>query len=307
MALSQGEILAGKYRIESLLGEGGMGAVYLATNTVLQKKVALKVMNTRFAAVPAAVERFLREAVAASRVSHPSIVQVFDAGEHDRAPWIAMEFLEGESLGARLERGPMSLEEVLKMASGVLSALAEVHEEGIIHRDLKPDNIFLAKARGVEWIPKVLDFGVAKDTSESQLSKLTATGAVVGTAYYLSPEQAKGLADIDARTDVYAMGVVLFECLSGEMPYLADTITQLIAKMFTENPRALHEVAPHVPRPIADVVSTCIDLDRGKRSRQRAVFSARSSRRRRRSRAPSRRPEIRASWASRRPRSRCSR
>ena len=266
MALNEGDILASKYRIERELGEGGMGAVYVATNLVLQKRVALKVMNERFASVPAAVERFLREAVAASRVSHSGIVQVFDAGEHEKKPWIAMELLEGESLGERLERGgPMSVEDVLKMADGALSALAEVHEEGIIHRDLKPDNIFLAKMRGGDWVPKVLDFGVAKDTSDGQLSKLTATGAVVGTAHYLSPEQAKGLADIDARADVYAMGVVLFEALSGRMPYEAETITQLIAKMFTEDPRSLHAVAPHVPKPVADVVSTCLEQDRTKR------------------------------------------
>ena len=161
MALNQGDILAGKYRIERLLGEGGMGAVYVATNQVLQKRVALKVMNERFASMPAAVERFLREAVAASRVSHPGIVQVFDAGQHEMRPWIAMELLEGESLGARLERGPMPLSDVLKMAEGTLSALAEVHDEGIIHRDLKPDNIFLARTRGGDWVPKVLDFGIA--------------------------------------------------------------------------------------------------------------------------------------------------
>ncbi len=265
MALNEGEILAGKYRIERLLGEGGMGAVYVVTNTVLQKRVAMKVMSERFAAVPAAVERFLREAVAASRVSHPSIVQVFDAGEHEGAPWIAMEMLEGESLGERLERGPMSVQEVLDMADGVLSALAEVHDDGIIHRDLKPDNIFLARRRSGGWVPKVLDFGVAKDMSDGQLSKLTATGAVVGTAHYLSPEQAKGLPDIDARADVYAMGVVFFEALSGRMPYEAETITQLIAKMFTEAPMRLDQVAPGVPPPLVDVVSTCLEQDWDKR------------------------------------------
>ncbi|HJL20004.1 MAG TPA: serine/threonine-protein kinase, partial [Sandaracinaceae bacterium LLY-WYZ-13_1] len=258
-------MIAGKYRIEKLLGEGGMGAVYVAINQVLQRRVGLKVMNERFASVPAAVQRFHREAIAASRVSHPSIVQVFDAGSHEGKPWIAMEMLEGESLGDRLERGPMPLDDVVRMASGVLSALAEVHEEGIVHRDLKPDNIFLAATRGGGWVPKVLDFGVAKDTSEGQLSKLTATGAVVGTAYYLSPEQAKGLPDIDARTDVYAMGVVLFECLSGDMPFEAETITQLIAKMFTEAPRPLAAVAPNVPQAIADVIDTCLEQDREQR------------------------------------------
>jgi outer membrane biosynthesis protein TonB len=262
MNFDAGQVLAGKYRIERLLGEGGMGAVYIAENQVLQKRVALKVMNERFAAVPQAVERFLREGVAASRVSHPSIVQVFDAGEHDGKPWLAMELLRGESLGERLERGPMDLEELLRMARGTLSALAAVHAEGIVHRDLKPDNIFLAENRDGTFTPKVLDFGIAKDTSDGQLSKLTATGAVVGTAYYLSPEQAKGLPDIDARADIYAMGVVFYECLTGQMPYEAETITQLIAKMFTERPRHLSEVGPDVPVPIAQVVMTCLDPER---------------------------------------------
>ncbi|MFK7987683.1 MAG: TonB family protein [Sandaracinaceae bacterium] len=264
MALSEGQLIAGKYRIERLLGEGGMGAVYVATNTVLQREVALKVMTERFAAVPEAVERFHREAIAASRVTHPSIVQVFDAGAHDGKPWIAMELLDGQSLGERLdEHGSMSLDETMKMAGGVLAALAEVHDEGIVHRDLKPDNVFLAKVRGgTDFVPKVLDFSITKDTSGEKLNKLTATGAVVGTAYYLSPEQAKGLPDIDARADVYAMGVVFFECLSGRMPYEADTITQLIAKMFTEAPPPLSSVAPNVPKPVADVVDTCLLPDR---------------------------------------------
>ncbi|MEQ8458971.1 MAG: TonB family protein [Sandaracinaceae bacterium] len=275
MALNEGQVLAGKYRIERLLGEGGMGAVYVATNTVLQRKVALKVMNERFASVPAAVERFHREAIAASKVSHPSICQVFDAGQHEGKPWIAMEMLEGESLAERIERGPMSVDEVVRMASGALSALAEVHDEGIVHRDLKPDNIFLARSRSGSWVPKVLDFGVAKDTSEGQLNKLTATGAVVGTAYYLSPEQAKGLPDIDPRTDVYAIGVVLYECLSGHMPYEAETITQLIAKMFTEEPRPLDMVAPDVPKQVAAVVNRCLAQEREDRFQTaRALLAA---------------------------------
>ncbi len=127
MALKEGDVLAGKYRVERQLGEGGMGAVFIATNTVLQRQVALKVMTGSFALVPAAVERFHREAIAASRVSHPSIVQVFDAGNHEGQPWIAMELLDGESLGDRLMRGPLSLDEVMMMARGALSALAEGH------------------------------------------------------------------------------------------------------------------------------------------------------------------------------------
>ncbi|MBZ0119069.1 MAG: serine/threonine protein kinase, partial [Sandaracinaceae bacterium] len=273
--MEPGSVVAGKYRIESLLGEGGMGSVFLATNQVLHKRVALKLMSRRFVEVPEAGERFLREGIAAARVSHASIVQVFDAGVHEGLPWMAMELLEGETLSQRLARGPLSLDETLVLARGVLSALFEVHSVGIVHRDLKPENIFLARAAGGGWVPKILDFGVAKDTSDNQLSKLTATGAVVGTAFYLSPEQAKCMPDIDARTDLYAMGVVLFEALSGQYPYEAQTVTQLVAKMFTESPRRLLDVAPHVPPPISDVVATCLASDRDKRFQSaRALLSA---------------------------------
>ncbi len=266
MALQSGELLAGKYRIERLLGEGGMGAVYVATNLVIEREVALKVMNERFASMPEAVERFQREAVAASRVSHPGIVQVFDAGSHDGKPWIAMELLEGESLGQRLARGPFGLDDVLRVARGVLSALAEVHDAGIIHRDLKPDNIFLATVHGGgDWTPKILDFGIAKETANADHGKLTITGTLVGSACYLSPEQALGRTDIDARADVYAMGVVLYECLAGRRPFDAATISQLVAKMFTEAPPPLAHVAPDVPVAMAEVVDLCLAHDRERR------------------------------------------
>jgi len=257
MPLSPGQLVAGKYCVERLLAEGGMGAVYIAENRVLQKRVAIKVMSEGFSAIPGATERFLREGIAASRVSHPAIVQVFDAGEHEGAPWLAMELLEGMSLGERVEtRGPLPLLELMHVCRGVLPALAAVHEQGLIHRDLKPDNIFLATIAGGGFQPKLLDFGVAKDT-RGGVNKLTATGAVVGTASYLAPEQARG-AEIDARTDIYAMGAVIYEALSGRLPYEADTLTQLVAKMFTESPVPLEQVSPTTPPAICAVVSHCL-------------------------------------------------
>jgi serine/threonine-protein kinase len=232
MALNESQILAGKYRIEKLLGEGGMGAVYIATNQVLQRKVALKVMTSRFASLPAAVERFHREAITASKVSHPSIVQVFDAGSHEGSPWIAMELLEGESLAERLERGPLSLEEVMKMANGALSALAEVHAEGVVHRDLKPDNVLLIDREGDPFFVKLLDFGLARSQS---LTRLTETGMIVGTIGYLAPEQITDQISTPA-SDVYALGVVMYEMLTRQPPFPGDSPVVVIRQILEEEP-----------------------------------------------------------------------
>jgi len=265
MSLVPHQILADKYQLERLLGQGGMGAVYVAMNLALQRRVALKVMNDEFAAKPDAVERFHREAIAASRVSHPSIVQVFDAGRFEGKPWISMELLDGESLAHRLQRGRMTVDEAVAMATGILSALEEVHREGVIHRDLKPDNIFLAYHRDGTWTPKILDFGVAKVAREDGLHRLTMTGAVVGTALYLAPEQAQGVRDIDARIDVYAMGVVLCECLSGQRPYDVKSLGELIGKMLSEPPRSLGTLAPDLPAELVPVVDRCLAFDRAER------------------------------------------
>ncbi|MCZ7679768.1 MAG: serine/threonine protein kinase [Sandaracinaceae bacterium] len=254
--LAPGQIVAGKYRVDRLLGRGGMGAVYVATNLVLEKQVALKVMGGGFLANPDWVQRFFREGVAASKVRHPGVVSVFDAGEHDGAPWMAMELLEGESLRERLARsGRLGVEELLPIARQVLGALAAVHAVGVVHRDLKPDNIFLERtAEGLR--AKVLDFGIAKEAHA--ITSLTATGAIIGTAHYLAPEQARDSRVVDARTDIYAFGVILFECLSGLMPYEATTVPELIAKMYTEPPRSLAEHAPDVPASIARIVHACL-------------------------------------------------
>ncbi len=256
------EVIAGKYRLVSLLGEGGMGAVWIAENVVLHKRVALKLLRAASdgdRALPAEhVDRFLREATLASRVRHPAIVQVHDAGVDHGVPWIAMELLAGESLSARLTRGPLTSAELVVYVLPIVDALAALHEHGIVHRDLKPDNVFLERCADAVVRPKLLDFGIAKQQS---LAPLTKTGTVIGTAYYLSPEQARGSRDLDGRSDLYAIGVVLFEALSGSYPYEAQSLTELIAKMFTEPPRDLVSLAPATSPALAAVVRQCLERE----------------------------------------------
>jgi serine/threonine protein kinase/outer membrane protein assembly factor BamB len=266
--LRVGDRVAGKYRVERQLGQGGMGAVYVAVNEVLDKRVALKVMTGAFASSPDAVQRFFREAMSASRVRHPAIVEIYDAGTHEGAPWMAMELLQGQSLAQRLERGPLALGEVMPIFGPVLSALEAVHQQGIVHRDLKPDNVFLEQLADGRMAPKLLDFGIAKTTND--IHKLTATGAVMGTAHYLAPEQARDSSAVDPRTDLYAIGVVLYECLSGRMPHDASTLPELIAKLIMEDPAPLLRVAPHVPAQLANVVHWCLARDAASRPQRAA-------------------------------------
>ncbi len=251
-------LFADKYKLETKLGEGGMGEVWIARNIHLEKRVALKVMGRAVSTNVEFVERFLREAVIASRVRHPAIVEVFDAGQHQGTPWIAMELLEGESLAKRLERGAIPVAELVPLLVPILDALHALHEVGVIHRDVKPDNIFLERRADGTTQPKLLDFGIAKRVDAS---RLTGTGSVIGTAWYLSPEQARNSSAVDRRADVYAMGVVLFECLSGAMPYEAESVTELIAKLFTEQPRDLNALAPHVPYEVTQLVRRCLARD----------------------------------------------
>ena len=234
-----------------------MGAVYEATNLKLHKRVALKVLAD--SAPTELGERFQREAIAASRVRHPGIVVIYDADIDAGRPWIAMELLEGESLRERLARAPMGPEEALAIAEHALEALAVVHEAGIVHRDLKPDNLFLEATSHGGYQVKLLDFGIAKVSSAS-LSHATATHTAMGTPHYLAPEQATNAKDVTPASDVYGMGVVLFELLSGQLPYTADVFGELVRQMYTNGPRKLNSVAPHVPAQLAALVDRCLAI-----------------------------------------------
>lgn len=230
-----GTILADKYRIVSLLGRGGMGSVWRAEHLSLQAPIALKLIDPSIAQAPEALARFHREAKAAAGLRSPHVVQIIDHGVDPvtQTPFIAMELMEGESLAERLERrGPLPPEECVFVLTHVARALSKAHAAGVVHRDLKPDNIFIVK-NDDEEICKVLDFGIAKSERHS-VGAATATGMVMGTAYYMSPEQISGSRDVDLRTDLWALGVIAHECLTGIRPFESETLGAIVLQICTQ-------------------------------------------------------------------------
>jgi tRNA A-37 threonylcarbamoyl transferase component Bud32 len=258
----------GRYRIVRLLGRGGMGAVYEGVHLDLKKRVAIKALNAGLAAQPRARARFLREGEAASRIQHRHVVDVTDVGTADGVTYLVMELLEGEDLGARLERaGVLSVSETLDVLLPLLAAIAVAHDEGVIHRDLKPENIFLSQTRhsGVE--PKVLDFGISKISSRTggNTLALTGTGASMGTPYYMAPEQIRSAGTVDARSDQYALGAILYQCLTGRRAHEGATIYEVIRSVGDGSfppPRALR---PDLPAGLEQVILRAMRLDPAQR------------------------------------------
>jgi eukaryotic-like serine/threonine-protein kinase len=265
--LPPGTLLAGKFRIESLLGAGAMGAVYAIHHELTRHKRALKLLHPEARVVPDLVRRFLNEASAAGRAGNAHLVETFDAGTLPTGePYVVMELLVGETLGARLARErvldpPVAAEIVAQAAEGIDAA----HRVGIVHRDLKPDNLFLT-ARGGSTFVKVLDFGVSKfvTTTVAQMAG-TSAGMVYGSPSYMSPEQLTGQLDVDGRADVFALGVVLFQCLTGELPYDAANIQALTVRMLTERPKAIEELRPNLPPSLVRVVHRALTASRDER------------------------------------------
>jgi serine/threonine protein kinase len=252
----------GKYSIVRLLGAGGMGAVYEATHTEIGKKVAIKVLSPLIAAVPGARARFLREAQLTSRVRHPHIVDVADMGSDAGSTYLVMEFLHGEDLAQRLERlGPIGIEELADIMLPVCSAVAAAHAAGITHRDLKPQNIFLATGtRRVH--PKVLDFGISKgNDAVTQAGTLTGTGAMIGTPYYLAPEQIMDSKSAGSASDQYALGIILYECLTGRRPYDGDNLFTVFQGIVGGTPRRPRELRPEIPPEMEEVTLRAMRSD----------------------------------------------
>jgi serine/threonine-protein kinase len=239
-------VIADRFRLIRPLGEGGMGAVWLAHHNRLQIPCAVKFMRPEVAAEPAYRDRFDREAIAAAQIRSPHVVQILDHGVWEGAPYIAMEYLEGEDLAARLaRRGRLSPEETVQILSQVARALAKAHAAGLVHRDLKPPNVFLVRDDDRE-IVKVLDFGIAKISGPGTGSQ-TKTGAIMGTPYYMSPEQAQGTKSVDHRTDLWALGVVAYQCLTGALPFVSEAFGDLVLKIIVEPIPIPSKIAPVPP------------------------------------------------------------
>ena len=247
MELAPGAVVGGKYRIERPLARGGMGSLWVARHVQLGSTVAIKFLDASFAASPAHRARFEREARAAASLKSPHVVQVHDYGFEGPAPYIVMELLEGEDLNHRLHRvRRMSLHDTARILAQVGKALRKAHEAGIAHRDLKPANLFLARDDDDEVV-KILDFGIAKEQNAT-LGDATRTGEVIGSPHYMSPEQVRAERDVDHRTDLWSMGIILYRMLVGVLPFPGDQLGPVLARILTDPIPVPSSVAPDLPR-----------------------------------------------------------
>lgn len=265
MPLAAGTRL-GPYEVVAPLGAGGMGEVYRARDTRLDRTVAVKILPSRFAEHPEARKRFEREARAISALSHPHICALYDVGNQDGVEYLVMEFLEGETLAARLGRGPLTLDELVRWGTQIADALEKAHRQGVVHRDLKPGNVMLTKVGA-----KLLDFGLAKAAGAGTLGvdlsssptvsrPLTAAGTIVGTFQYMAPEQLEG-AEADARSDIFSFGTLLYEMATGKQAFDGSSAASLIAAILRGEPRPLAELVPMAPPALDRVVRTCLKKD----------------------------------------------
>jgi serine/threonine protein kinase len=267
-----GTVLADRYEIVRRIGEGGMGAVYEARHTVIGKRVAVKVLLEKFLEKPDLVARLLQEARLASSIGHENIVDVTDFGTTtDGRAFVVMEFLEGESLAQLVIRdAPLPVERSLRITRQVASALGAAHAKGIVHRDVKPENVYLVRRGDADFV-KVVDFGVSKAvhaTDESpEWQRLTRTGMVLGTPLYMSPEQARGGEDVDSRADIWAVGVMLYECLTGEVPFRAPNYLGVISQVLTKEATSPTGLRPElgIPPAVETVVMRALEKDRERR------------------------------------------
>ena len=248
-----GRVLADKYRIEERISEGGMGAVYRATHVLMDKTVAIKVLRPSLAVDEKLVARFTREARAASRLGHPHAITVMDFGEDSGLVFLVMEYLRGRTLKDLIrEEGPLPIDRVVEISRQIADALDAAHAQGVVHRDLKSDNIMLVEINGGrDWV-KVVDFGIAK-IMEPTDPELTAPNLVIGTPHYMSPEQCSR-STVDARSDVYSLGVIIYEMLTGHVPFTADSPTEVLLKHLREQPPSVREERPALPLAVDRVV-----------------------------------------------------
>jgi serine/threonine-protein kinase len=262
-----GDVLAGKYRVEHVLGEGGMGLVVSATHLALDERVALKFMRADALGRDDGVQRFLREARAAVRLKSEHVARVLDVGTLDTgAPYIVMEHLEGSDLSDVLAaRGTLPLAEAVDYVLQACDAIAEAHARGIIHRDLKPGNLFVARGRDGAPLVKVLDFGISKvNTLGDRPDSMTSSAAILGSPVYMSPEQMQSSRDVDGTTDIWSLGVILYEAVGGRVPFDEQTIGALMAKVLTQPPPSLATLRD-LPPAFVSVVAKCLEKEPARR------------------------------------------
>jgi eukaryotic-like serine/threonine-protein kinase len=264
-----GRTLGGKYRVVRAIGHGGVGSVYEAEGPG-EARFAVKILDPAWAKDPEAAGRFAREARAASDVESPHIVRVVDGGTESGSPYLVMELLTGEDLGTRLRRERrLGLDEAFSIVEQVLAGLVAAHAASIVHRDLKPENVFLVPgAPGEPGLVKIVDFGMSKRERPMGGTKplpLTRRGRALGTPLYMSPEQARAASDVDARSDLFAVGAVLFECLTGRPPFVGETYEQILLKICMEDAPDVRRWAPEVPDALAAVVGKALERDRERR------------------------------------------
>lgn len=265
----KGEIIADRYRLDGLIGKGGMSSVWAGVHLALDRPVAVKFLLVRGDDDSEALTaQFLREARIAAAVRHRNVVDVLDFGTTEQGtPFMVMEMLDGETLGARLVRSPpLAVNELMHVVNLTLRGLTAAHDAGIVHRDLKPENIFLQYDDAGVY-PKIFDFGISRslDVSGPRSALTTKEGFLVGTPHYMSPEQVRGLRDIDQRTDIYSMGVILYEALTGRLPFDAENIGDLVINIVQATPPPISQLRPEVGRLISKVVSRAMHRDRDER------------------------------------------
>jgi serine/threonine-protein kinase len=247
--------VVGEYRVESKLGQGGMGSVYSAVQPVIGKRAAIKIMRRELCVDPVAVDRFVQEARAVNQIGHPNIVDVFSFGTlKDGRSYLAMEQLVGETLATRLKKGRLPLGEAIAILFQICDGLAAAHDKGIVHRDLKPENVFLVAVRKGRMLVKLLDFGVAKlggSHGEGRVDH-TEKGSRIGTPNYMSPEQAKGK-EVDQRADIYSLGVTAYEMLLGHLPFTGDNAVEVLFQHINAQPKSMRDARPDLP-PVLDLL-----------------------------------------------------
>lgn len=267
--------IVGNYRLVTELGSGGMGTVYYAEHQVIGRRAAIKVLRPEVSRDANVVSRFLTEARAANDIRHPNVVEITDIGRHDDLYYIIMSFLEGETLGERIERSaPMEEQTMLRIARQVMSALGGAHDRGIVHRDLKPENVFLTNHPDYPDYVKVLDFGIAKLIGQNQkVSHQTAAGIILGTPEYMSPEQCRGV-DVDHRSDIYSLGVVIYEMVTGDVPFPGEAIGEVLIAHVTQAPVPVYEKNSELSSRTSDAIMQALEKDPEKRFASMREFRA---------------------------------